>query len=69
MMIMGSSALTVSLIGMGLVDEVRVMVNPVVLSDGKSLFRTATDRISLTLLEPRSFRSGNVLLRYQPSGR
>jgi hypothetical protein len=36
---------------------------------GKSLFRTATDRISLTLLEPRSFRSGNVLLRYQPAGR
>jgi dihydrofolate reductase len=69
MMIMGSSALTVSLIGMGLVDEVRVMVNPVVLGGGKSLFRTATDRISLTLLEPRSFRSGNVLLRYQPAGR
>jgi hypothetical protein len=37
MVIMGSSALTVSLIGMGLVDEVRVMVCPVVLGDGKSL--------------------------------
>jgi dihydrofolate reductase len=68
MMIMGSSALTVSLMGMGLVDEVRVMVSPVVLGDGKSLFRTA-ERISLTLLEGRSFRSGNVLLRYQPAAR
>ena len=68
MMIMGSSALTVSLMGMGLVDEVRVMVSPVVLGDGKSLFRTA-ERISLTLLEARSFRSGNVLLRYQPAAR
>jgi dihydrofolate reductase len=68
MMIMGSSALTVNLMRMGLVDEVRIMVNPVILGDGKSLFRTA-ERTSLTLLETRSFRSGNVLLRYQPAAR
>jgi dihydrofolate reductase len=69
MLIMGSSALTVSLIGMGLVDEVRVMVSPVVLGDGKSLFRTATGRISLSLLDAKPFRSGNVLLRYRPTAR
>ena len=50
-----------------LIDEVRVMVSPVVLGDGKSLFRTAAERISLTLLQARSFRSGNVLLRYRPA--
>jgi dihydrofolate reductase len=69
MLIMGSSALTASLIGLGLVDEVRVMVSPVVLGDGKSLFRTAAKRISLTLLKATSFRSGNVLLCYQPAAR
>lgn len=69
LLIMGSSALTVSLIGMGLVDEVRVVLAPVVLGGGMSQFRTATDRISLTLLEARPFRSGNVLLRYQPAAR
>jgi dihydrofolate reductase len=69
MVILGSSALTVSLIGMGLIDEVRVMVSPVVLGDGKSLFRTATERISLTLLRARSFGSGNVLLSYRPAAR
>jgi len=69
MMIMGSSALTVSLIEMGLVDEVRVVVSPLVLGDGKSLFRTAPERISLNLLQARPFRSGNVLLRYQPAAR
>ena len=68
MMILGSSALTVTLMGMGLVDEVRIMVNPVILGDGKSLFRAA-ERTSLTLLETRSFRSGNVLLRYQAAAR
>ena len=39
--IFGSSDLTVSLLKMGLVDELRIMVNPVVLGAGKSLFRTA----------------------------
>jgi dihydrofolate reductase len=54
---------------MGLVDEVRVMVCPVALGDGKSLFQTAAERISLSLLQARSFRSGNVLLRYRPTAR
>jgi len=66
---MGSSALTMSLIGMGLVDEARVMVSPVVLGDGKSLFRTAAERVSLTLLQAKSFHSGNVLLCYRPDAR
>jgi hypothetical protein len=45
------------------------MVSPVVLGDGLSLFRTATERIGLRLLEARPFRSGNVLLIYQPASR
>jgi dihydrofolate reductase len=69
MVIMGSSALTVSLLGMGLVDEVRIMVSPVVLGDGMSLFRTAAERIGLTLMETRPFSSGNVLLSYRPATR
>jgi dihydrofolate reductase len=65
--IMGSSDLTVSLIQLGLLDELRIMLNPVVLGAGKSVFRTATERIGLRLLESRPFESGNVLLTYQPS--
>ena len=67
--ILGSSALTVSLLEMGLVDEVRLMVNPVVLGAGKSVFCTAGERISLKLLSSRSFDSGNVLMCYQPVAR
>jgi dihydrofolate reductase len=66
---MGSSDLTVSLLEEGLVDELRIMVNPVVLGDGKSLYRTARGRTGLTLLRARPFNSGNVLLYYQPLGR
>ncbi|MDP9210011.1 MAG: dihydrofolate reductase family protein, partial [Actinomycetota bacterium] len=64
--IMGSPNLTVSLIGMGLVDELRVVVNPVVLAEGKSLFRSTEDRLRLRLLQTRTFSSGNVLLTYHP---
>jgi dihydrofolate reductase len=67
--IFGSPALVVSLLKMGLVDEVRVMVNPVVLGAGKSLFRTADERIALKLLGTRRFASGNVLLTYEPAAR
>jgi dihydrofolate reductase len=51
---------------MGLVDELRVMANPVVLGDGKSLFRSIDHELTFKLLQTRIFRSGNVLLTYQP---
>jgi dihydrofolate reductase len=65
--IFGSSNLVVSLLRLGLLDELRIMVMPVVLGAGKSLFRTATERTSLRLLTSRQFASGNVLLTYQPA--
>lgn len=64
--ILGSLDLTTALIGIGLVDELRVMVNPVILGAGKSVFRSASERIGVRLLESRPFNSGNVLLCYQP---
>jgi dihydrofolate reductase len=66
--VFGSSDLVVSLLGMGLVDELRIMVHPVVLGAGKSLFRTAPERVRLRLVEARTFRSGSVLLTYRPAG-
>jgi dihydrofolate reductase len=65
--IFGSSELVVSLLGMGLVDELRIMVHPVVLGAGRSLFRTAPERFSVQLVEARPFRSGSVLLTYRPA--
>ena len=67
--IFGSSALTASLLQAGLVDELRIMVAPVVLGDGRSLLRTAEERVGLKLLETRRFDSGNVLLTYEPAAR
>jgi dihydrofolate reductase len=67
--VLGSSKLTAELIRLGLLDELRIMVNPVALGDGQSLFRTAHDRIELKLASVRPFDSGNVLLSYQPNTR
>lgn len=65
--IFGSSDLTVSLLKLGLVDELRIMVSPVVFGAGKSLFRTADETINLKLRKTRVFDSGNVLHCYLPA--
>lgn len=65
--IFGSANLLSSLIQMDLVDEHRIMVNPVVLGRGTPLFQGITERLELRLLKTRPFASGNVLLYYQPS--
>jgi dihydrofolate reductase len=67
--ILGSSDLTASVMRMGLLDELRIMVNPVLLGAGRSVFSTAGERVGLKLLKSRPFGSGNVLLSYQPLAR
>ncbi|WP_399087299.1 dihydrofolate reductase family protein [Streptomyces sp. BBFR2] len=63
----GSVKLTASLLGLGLVDELRVLVNPVLLGAGHSLFATLGRRLPLTHWRTTTFRSGNVLLTYRPA--
>jgi dihydrofolate reductase len=67
--IFGSPQLTASLLEQGLVDELRVMVHPILLGAGKSLFRTLSDRVPLELRQTRTFESGNVMLTYRPAVR
>ena len=66
MIVMGSSGLAVSLAEMGLVDEFRIMVNPVVLGAGKPVFSGIQGMMNLKLLKARTFGNGNVLLYYAP---
>jgi dihydrofolate reductase len=51
---------------MGLIDEFRIMVYPIVSGNGKRLFEGINDKLNLKLLKTWTFRSGNVLLYYQP---
>jgi dihydrofolate reductase len=66
LIIFGSSDLAVTFMKHGLIDEYRIMVNPVVLGSGKSLFNGINDRLNLKLINAKTFNSGNVLLYYQP---
>lgn len=49
---------------LGLIDELRIYVNPVVIGGGRRLFEVGTPRQELELLETRRFTNGVVLLRY-----
>ena len=66
MLVLGSSVLTTSLIETKLLDELRIIVNPLLLGKGNSLSGTAAKRIPLHLLDVRKFDNGNVLLTYEP---
>jgi dihydrofolate reductase len=63
----GSRRLSHALMGMGLVDEVRLMVYPVVLGAGDRLFGETQDKIPLRLVESRPFGEGVVNMIYAPA--
>ena len=63
--IFGSSDLAVAFIEHNLIDEFRIMVNPVVLGEGKTLFSGIKSKLNLKLIKTRTFQSGNVLLYYE----
>ncbi len=64
--VFGSANLLKSLMQMDLVDEHRLMVNPIVLGTGTHLFQRGEGKLSLRLLRTRAFKNGNVLLSYEP---
>jgi len=66
MAILGSGSIMSEFAQHGLIDEYRIMVNPVVLGSGNPLFKDIKDRLYLKLLKTRTFRNGNVLLYYEP---
>ncbi len=62
----GSANLMSTLMQLDLIDEHRVMVNPVILGSGNPLFKRTKDKLNLKLIRTRTFGNGNVLLCYQP---
>jgi dihydrofolate reductase len=64
---LGGATLAVSLMKLGLIDEYRMFVRPIVLGGGKPYFTPNECPIDLKLVETRTFPGGVVLLRYERS--
>jgi dihydrofolate reductase len=64
----GSARLVQTLLEAGLVDELRLMVFPVVLGSGKRLFGETSDKRPLRLVDARTVGDGVSILVYQPAG-
>jgi dihydrofolate reductase len=67
LVVYGSRRLSRVLIEMGLVDELRLLVYPVVLGAGDRLFGMTEDKIVLRLIESRPFEGGLVSMIYAPA--
>jgi dihydrofolate reductase len=62
--ILGSGSIVVQLTQAGLIDEVDLLVNPIIIGSGKTLFEGLRGRPVLNLVSTRTFRNGSVLLSY-----
>ena len=61
---MGGAGLASTCIELGLVDEYRLFVSPVVVGGGTPFFPALDERVGLELVETRTFGSRVVYLRY-----
>ena len=67
--VVGSGTLVSSLMQLDLIDEIQIMLCPVVLGVGKRLFKESSDTKSLRLVEAKIFTSGMIVLSYQPASK
>lgn len=67
--IIGSGTLVRSLLQDDLLDELRLIIHPIVLGSGKRLFEDGDDQKALELVDSRTFSTGVVYLTYQPAGK
>jgi dihydrofolate reductase len=67
MAILGSGRIVAQLAQEDLVDEYQVVVCPVVLGEGRTMFDGVSKRLTLKLTRSRTFGNGNVFLSYVPA--
>jgi dihydrofolate reductase len=65
MAILGSGSIVSQLAQDGLIDEYQIVVNPVVLGSGRTLFDGIRGQLTLRLTKTRTFGNGKVLLCYK----
>jgi dihydrofolate reductase len=66
MAILGSGSIVSQFASHGLIDQFQIVVVPVILGKGRTLFEDVTQPVHLTLMDSRTFINGNVVLTYKP---
>ena len=67
MAILGSGSIVLQLAQEGLIDEYQIVVNPVVLGKGRTMFDGIKEKLTLKLTKTRTLGNGNILLCYEPT--
>src|SRR5258708_20935056 len=67
MVIMGSGSIISQLAQEGLIDEYQIVLNPIVLGKGRTMFEGIKERLNLKLSATPTFANGSVFLCYKPA--
>jgi dihydrofolate reductase len=67
LVLFGGADIANTFMKLGLVDEYRLLVTPIVLGGGTPLFKNGLDRFNLKLLDTKTMDTGAVILRYEPA--
>jgi dihydrofolate reductase len=65
LVLMGSASIVAQLAQRDLIDSYQLVINPVVLGAGKSMFTGLERRLALKLSNTRVFKNGNVVVSYE----
>jgi dihydrofolate reductase len=67
MAILGSGTIVSQLTQERLIDEYQVVVNPIILGKGRTMFDGVEEKLNLKLTKTRAFGNGNVFMCYEPA--
>jgi dihydrofolate reductase len=67
MTILGSGSIISQLAHQHVIDEYQMILDPVALGDGRSMFHGIQEPLDLKLTKTRTFRNGKVYLCYEPA--
>lgn len=65
LVIFGSPGLSATLMNLGLIDEYKLTIHPIILGDGLSVFKNNKVKSRLKLLDAKTLRSGVMTVHYE----
>jgi dihydrofolate reductase len=67
LVILGSGTIVAQLASAGLIDRYQLVLNPLAIGSGRTLFDGIKNKVTLKLTKSRTFKNGNVVLSYEPT--